>query len=725
MNLDGARQRWLELVEFIEDARRRYYVADAPNVPDAEYDARFRELVDLEAQFPELITGDSPTQTVGGERGEMFEPVTHLVRMLSLDNVFDQDELRAWAARVERDLGQVPNFLCEPKFDGLAVDIVYRDGVLASLATRGDGSVGEDVTYNAGFVASIPKRLRSAPGLVVPPVLEVRGEVFFDLAEFAELNDEMLAFGRSPFANPRNAGAGTLRQRVDRREQEVRAIGEELASSRAPERTRSRLERARADLDRATRRLGRLRLSVHGIGERGDFTPATQSAAYEALAAWGLPTSDRSQVCSDLEQVEAFIEDLGRRRHDLEHEIDGVVIKVDNLADQARLGATSRAPRWATAYKYPPEVVRTRLLDIAVNVGRTGRVTPFAVMEPAKVAGSTVSTATLHNASEVTRKGVLIGDLVLLRKAGDVIPEVLGPVVEVRTGAERAFLMPTHCPSCGTPLAPERAGDVDLRCPNATGCPAQVRERVLHVGSRAALDIEGLGEKAADALVTEGIVTDEGDVLGLDAADLARSVFFTRSESTELTEAARKLLEQLEAAKSKPLWRVLVALSIRHVGPTAAKALATEFGDLDQIAAASQERLTAVPGVGAVIAAALSEWFTDPGHRSVVERWRAAGMRFVVERTAGPRPLAGLTLVVTGSLRGRTRDEVTGLLTDLGATVAGSVSKKTDFVVAGENAGTKLARAEALGVPVLDAAGLELLIDAGPAAVRDRGADPA
>ncbi len=722
----SGRQRWSELAELIDNARRAYYLDDASSIPDAEYDAWFRELLDLESTWPELASGDSPSQSVGGTRSEMFEPVTHLVRMFSLDNVFDALELREWLARLTRELGELPALLCEPKFDGLAVDLVYRDGVLFSLATRGDGRVGEDVTYNAKHIPSIPHRLTQGPGGVLAPwVLEVRGEVYFDLAEFAALNDEMLALGRSPFANPRNAGAGTLRQRVDRREEEVSKVQADVVRAvregKSSERFAARIARVEADLDRARRTLGRLRLTVHGIGERGEYEPATQSQAYAALAGWGLPTSGRLEVCGDATGVETYVGELGKARHNLEHEIDGVVIKVDDLELQQRLGATSRAPRWAIAYKYPPEVVRTRLLDVAVNVGRTGRVTPFAVLEPAKVAGSTVSSATLHNAAEVARKGVLIGDLVFLRKAGDVIPEVMGPVVEARTGSERPFIMPTHCPSCGATLAPEKDGDADLRCPNIVGCPAQLRERVLHVGSRAAMDIEGLGEKAAGALVDEGIVADEGDVFGLDEAALARSSFFTRAGrdgEVELTENARKLLTQLEAAKQRPLWRVLVALSIRHVGPTAAQALATAFGDLDAVAVAPESELAAVAGVGGVIATALQEWFADPRNRSVLERWRRAGVVLADEPTAtGPRPLAGLTIVVTGTLAGFTRDEITDRLRTQGATVAGSVSAKTDLLIAGENAGSKLARAEALGVLVLDAAGAAVLLESGPAAV--------
>jgi DNA ligase (NAD+) len=706
--------RWRELVELIEDARRRYYVEDAPTLSDAEYDVAYRELEALEAAHPELVSADSPTQAVGGERAEMFDPVEHLQRMLSLDNAFSTDELAAWVARVEKDLGSVPAMLCELKVDGLAVDIVYERGRLRSLATRGDGRVGEDVTSNARFIAAIPRTLTAAPGHPVPELVEVRGEVYFPVADFDTLNDEMLALGRSPFANARNAGAGTLRQRVDRREAELAA---------ARERGAGNVERLEADLARAVRRLELLRLVVHGVGVWHGHEPTRQSEAYAALHGWGLPTSDRARVVDDLAGVQDYVEHYGVHRHDVEHEIDGVVVKVDDLATQGRLGSTSRAPRWAIAYKYPPEVVRTRLLDIEVNVGRTGRVTPFAVMAPVKVAGSTVSMATLHNQEEVVRKGVLIGDLVFLRKAGDVIPEVLGPVVEERTGAERAFVMPTHCPSCGAPLAPAKEGDVDIRCPNQRSCPSQLRERVFHLASRGALDIEGLGYKAAVALLDEGIVADEGDVLGLTADDLRRSTFFTRDggpgEERPLTANAEKLLAELEVAKTRPLWRVIVALSIRHVGPTAAQALAREIGDLDRVASSSVEELSAVEGVGPIIAEAVLDWFAVDWHRDVVEKWRRAGVRLAEERAeAGPRPLDGVTVVITGTVEGWSRDGATLAVQELGGKVSGSVSKKTDFVVVGDNPGSKYDKAVALGRPVLDAAGFAALLEGGPDAAR-------
>jgi len=713
-----------ELVALIEDARRRYYQEDRPTISDDEYDQAYRALAALEREYPDVLTGDSPTQTVGGNRSEMFDPVEHLERMLSLDNAFDDSDLDTWANRIERELGPMPDLLCELKVDGLAVDIIYEGGRLRSLATRGDGRVGEDVTYNARFIPSIPRTLIAKRGHPVPALIEIRGEVFFADEDFASLNDDMLRLGRSPFANARNAGAGTLRQRVDRREQEVahvRDLMRELETAgRSTDRTRGRLTRAIEELERSTAALGRLRLVVHGVGARRGYEPTKQSEAYAALRGWGLPTSDRVKVVPDLAAARDYIAYYGEHRHDVEHEIDGVVLKVDELATQGRLGATSRAPRWAIAYKYAPEVVRTKLLDIRVNVGRTGRVTPYAVMQPAKVAGTTVAMATLHNADEVARKGVLIGDVVFLRKAGDVIPEVIGPVVEERDGSQRAFVMPKKCPECGTALRHEREADVDIRCPNARACPAQLRERLFHVASRGALDIEGLGFKAAIALLDSGVVHDEGDLFDLDAQQLGRADFFTRDpkrgeDGPQLTENAKVLLDQLDRARERPLWRVLVALSIRHVGPTAAQALAREFGDLALIATATEESLAAVEGVGPVIASALHEWFGVDWHRDIVAKWRHAGVRMAEAGSgAGPKPLDGITVVITGTLEGWTRDAATEALQEQGAKVSGSVSKKTSFVVAGDNPGSKYDKALSLGVPVLDAAGLEKLLRSGP-----------
>ncbi len=702
------RARWAELVDRINTARVEYYEQDRPTLSDAEYDVLFRELQELETAHPELVSGDSPTQTVGGEQAGMFAPVEHLERMLSLDNAFSVDELQVWLTRVVKDLGQLPPLLCELKIDGLAVDLVYRRGRLVSVATRGDGRVGEDVTYNAQFIDSIPAVLTAADGVPVPDLVEVRGEVFFDKQAFEDLNDEMLAAGRSPFANARNAGAGSLRQRVDRREEELAAA--QAAGSGGP-RGAAKIARLEADLQRSIQRLGRLRLTVHGVGRTQGWRPTRQSEAYDVLAGWGLPTAATARVVQSEADLLAYITGFGESRHDLDHEIDGVVVKIDDIATQGRMGSTSRAPRWAIAFKYPPEVVRTRLLDIEVNVGRTGRVTPFAVMEPAQVAGSTVSMATLHNADEVKRKGVLIGDLVFLRKAGDVIPEVLGPVVEERDGTERAFIMPTQCPSCGTPLAPEKETDVDIRCPNVRSCPSQLRERVFHVGSRGAMDVEGLGWKAANALLECGLVSDEGDLFALTADGLARCPFFTRAGGSALTANAEALLAQLDTAKERPLWRVLVALSIRHVGPTAARALAAEFGSLDAIAAASVADLAATEGVGPIIADAVAEWFGEDWHRAVVDKWRQAGVSLADEKGDElPQTMAGLTVVITGTLAGHSRDGAKEAVLARGGKVSGSVSKKTDYVIVGDNPGSKADKAADLARPILDEAAFDRLL---------------
>lgn len=715
------------LVAAVEEHRRRYYELDAPTVSDEEYDRLERRLRSLEQEHPELASDQSPTATVGGVVSEMFEPVEHLERMYSLDNAFDLDELQAWAARVENGLGHFPHMLCELKVDGLAVDLVYRQGRLVSLATRGDGRTGEDVTYNVQFMTGVPQRLTASdPQLPVPELLEVRGEVYFPLSVFEEINAHVMEQGRSPFANPRNAAAGTLRQRVDRRLDELadaRARRDaQQAQGRPIDRADQRLARLQADVDRATGQLAGLRLVVHGIGARTGYQPRAQSESYRAMGSWGLPVSERTQVHHTLDEVTGFIGYYDEHRHDVEHEIDGVVVKVDSIDDQRSLGATSRAPRWAIAYKYPAEVVTTTLEDIRVNVGRTGRVTPYGVMTPVRVAGSTVQMATLHNASEVERKGVLIGDTVFLRKAGDVIPEIIGPVVERRTGDERAFVMPSVCPECGTALAPEREGDADIRCPNTRSCPAQLRERLFHVAGRGAFDIEGLGYKAAVALLDCGLVTDEGDVFALDAATLLRCPFFTRSSDGDvaLTVNAEVLLAQLAAARDRPLWRVLVALSIRHVGPTAAQALATRFRSLAAIAEADAETLAAVEGVGPTIAAALVDWFAVDWHRSIVERWRAAGVRMhdAEPTSARPQTLIGVTVVVTGTLESMTREEAQEAVAAAGGRAAGSVSRKTSFVVAGANAGSKLAKAEGLGVPVIDEAQFARLLAGGPDAVR-------
>jgi len=674
------RRRWQELADEVREHQFRYYIKDAPIVSDADFDTLFNELVALEERYPELRVPDSPTQLVGGAGfATDFAEAQHLERMLSLDDVFNTDELEAWSVRVENEIGGDPNYLCELKVDGVAIALVYRDGRLERAATRGDGRVGEDVTLNARTINDVPETLSESAEYPLPSVLEVRGEVFFMVADFENLNASLVEDGKAPFANPRNSAAGSLRQKNP------------AVTARRP-----------------------LRMICHGLGYTEGFNPATLHDAYFALKAWGLPVSDHTTRVAGLAAVRERVSFWGERRHQVEHEIDGVVVKVDDFALQRRLGATSRAPRWAVAYKYPPEEAQTKLLDIQVNVGRTGRVTPFAMMTPVRIAGSTVGMATLHNGSEVKRKGVLIGDTVMIRKAGDVIPEVLGPVVDLRDGTEREFVMPTDCPECGTALAPAKEGDVDIRCPNSRSCPAQLRERVFHLAGRGGLDIEGLGYEAATALLDAKIIADEGDLFTLTADDLLTSEFF-RTKGGTLSANGARLLANLQQAKDRPLWRILVALSIRHVGPTAARALASAFGSLDAIMAASEEQLADVEGVGPTIAAALEEWFAVDWHRAIVDKWRAAGVRMADERDAAITPtLQGLTIVVTGSLPGFSRDEAKEAIIIRGGKAAGSVSKKTSFVVAGDAPGSKYDKAVELGVPILDEDGFRRLLQEGP-----------
>jgi DNA ligase (NAD+) len=676
-----ARERHATLATELDEHQYRYYVLDAPIIGDGEYDALMRELEALEDEFPGLRTPDSPSQRVGGTYSTLFAPVAHAERMLSLDNAFTDEELTAWAERVEREVGaDAVSYLCELKIDGLAISLTYAAGRLVKAATRGDGRTGEDVTLNVRTIADVPERLH---GDTVPELIEIRGEVYFTVEGFTKVNDALMEQGKPPFANPRNAAAGSLRQKDPR-----------VTAARP------------------------MRLTVHGVGARRGFAPKRQSEAYEQMQAWGLPTSTRWTVVPDLAGVRRYIANYDTHRHDVEHEIDGVVVKVDSVAVQRRLGSTNRAPRWAIAFKYPPETATTRLLDIKVNVGRTGRITPFAALEPIFVGGVTVANATLHNASDIVRRGVLIGDTVVVRRAGDVIPEIVGAVVEKRDGSERAFDMPTQCPECGSTLAPAKEGDVDIRCPNSRFCGAQLRERLFHLAGREAFDVEGLGYKAAVALLESGILADEGDLFALDEDSLAGCPFFVNANGS-LSANARKLLANLEQAKKRPLWRVLVGLSIRHVGPTAAQALANTFGSVDAIAAASLEDLADTEGVGPTIAEAVKEWFAVDWHRDIVEKWRVAGVRFEEERVdTGPKPLAGLTIVVTGSLVEYSRDSATEAVASRGGKVSGSVSKKTDFVVVGDSPGSKYDKAVSLGVPVLDEAGFAVLLTKGPEAAR-------
>ena len=703
MKRDQAAKRIAELVDEINRHRRAYYEQDSVLISDADYDALMRELESLEAEHPELITGDSPTQSVGGTASTTFSPVQHLDRMWSLDNVFSKDELKAWVEKT----GNGP-FLCELKIDGLAINLRYENGRLTSAATRGDGVVGEDVTANVKTIGGIPHQLE---GKNHPPVVEIRGEIFFAVADFNELNAGLIAEGKAPFANPRNSASGSLRQKDAK-----------VTASRP------------------------LKMLVHGIGAWQDAPLQNQSELYELLKSWGLPTSSRYQVVSGFQEIADYIDNFEKHRHDLEHEIDGVVIKVDALAQQRELGFTSRAPRWAIAYKYAPEQVHTKLLDIRVSVGRTGRATPYAVVEPVKVAGSVVEFATLHNQDVVKAKGVLIGDTIVLRKAGDVIPEILGPVIELRTGKEKAFVMPKTCPDCNSPLAPASDGDVDLRCTNNKNCPAQLRERIAYLGSRGVLDIEALGYVAAVAL-TQPVepkvapVQSEADLFHLnleqllpikalvldadtglpklDDAGNPKIVDFFKKKDGSPAEVALKLLKNLEDAKSRPLWRLLVALSIRHVGPVAARSLADHFGSFEAIFSASEAELSQVDGVGATLAASIIEWHKIDWHRDIIKAWEQDGVQLSIPGHAGPGAaskndgvFSGLTIVATGSLKNFTREGIEEAIISNGGKASSSVSKKTSFLVAGENAGSKLAKAEELGIEIIDEAEFQRRLEA-------------
>jgi DNA ligase (NAD+) len=677
-----AQQRHAALAAEIDEHQYRYYLLDQPTASDAEYDSLMREITRIEEEFPGLRTPSSPTQRVGGDYSTTFASVTHAEPMLSLDNVFSTDQLEAWVARTEREAGRPVDYLCELKVDGLAINLTYENGRLVRAATRGDGHTGEDVTSNVRTIGDVPGHLA---GDDVPDFVEIRGEIYFPLEAFADLNAQLVEQGSKPFVNPRNAASGSLRQK-DPRETAHRP----------------------------------LHLIVHGIGGRRGFLVTSQSQAYAAVERWGLPTSDRWRVLKGVVEVEKFIAEYAVKRHRLDHDIDGVVVKVDDVAIQRRLGSTSRAPRWATAFKYPPEEVNTRLIAVQLGVGRTGRVTPFAELEPVRVAGSTVAFATLHNANEVKRKGVRIGDVVVVRKAGDVIPEIVGPVVDRRTGDETEFVMATTCPSCGTTLAPAKEGDIDIRCPNAQFCKAQIRERVSYIGGRGVLDIEVLGYKAAAALVDDGVITNEGDLFGLTAETIASSEFFVNQDGT-LGAGATKLLANLDEAKTRPLARILTALSIRHCGPTAAEALARVFSSIERIATATAAELVTAEGVGPTIANAVAEWFAVDWHREIVAKWREAGVVLEQEHAEiGARPLDGLTIVVTGSLIDFSRDEAVAAITARGGKVTGSVSKKTSFVVVGDTPGSKFDKAVTLKVPVLDEEGFHLLLDAGPDAAAAR-----
>ena len=678
-----------ELVDLINKHRSAYYQSNTSLISDAEYDSLMRELEKLEAKHPQLITGDSPTQSVGGEASQTFQPSVHLEKMMSLDNVFSMGDLDSWLDKA----GGGP-FLCELKIDGLAINLRYEKGKLVSAATRGDGTVGEDVTRNVMTVKGIPHQLS---GKAIPEVVEIRGEVFYALEDFAKLNKSLIDQGKAPFANPRNSASGSLRQKDS-----------SVTASRP------------------------LQMIVHGVGALQEDSVRAQSDLYQQLKTWGLPTSSRYKVYKTAKEVKQYIQDFEAKRHTLEHEIDGVVIKVDEFSKQQSLGFTSRAPRWAIAYKYPPEQVNTKLLDIKVSIGRTGRATPYAVLEPIRVAGSEVEFATLHNQEVVAAKGILIGDTVVLRKAGDVIPEILGPVVALRDGSEKKFAMPKKCPECQSLLAPAQDGDVDLRCPNAKSCPAQLRERIAYIGSRSALDIEALGFVTAVALTQpvepkEPPVKSEADLFTLtlekllpiksrvvdadtgaaklDAKGKEKVVEYFRKADGSAAAVATKLLEELEKAKSQPAWRVLVSLSIRHVGPVAARSLMNTFGSIEKIFDASEEQLAGVDGVGQVVANTIKEWIAVDWHKEIVAAWKKAGVNFTQETSVGGSGVfSGMSIVVTGTLESLTRDQAEEAIISAGGKAASSVSKNTAFVLAGASAGSKLAKAEALGVEVISEA---------------------
>ncbi|MFF9588051.1 NAD-dependent DNA ligase LigA [Streptomyces sp. NPDC014646] len=710
------RERHALLAEQIEEHRFRYYVNDQPVVSDAEFDRLMRELEGLEEEYAQLRTPDSPTQKVAGPYRTEFTSVEHRERMLSLDNAFDEEELTAWGERIAKDVGTTGHhFLCELKVDGLAVNLTYERGRLTRAATRGDGRTGEDITPNIRTIAEIPHRLK---GDRIPELVEIRGEVFFPMHAFEELNARLVAAEDKPFANPRNAAAGSLRQKD-------------------PKVTATRP----------------LHMVVHGIGAREGLDIDRLSHAYELLHEWGLPTARHNKVVDSLDGVREFIAYYGENRHSVEHEIDGVVVKLDEIPLQGRLGSTSRAPRWAIAWKYPPEEVNTKLVNIRVGVGRTGRVTPYAQVEPVEVAGSEVEFATLHNQNVVKAKGVLIGDTVVLRKAGDVIPEILGPVVDLRDGTEREFVMPTHCPECATELKPMKEADVDLRCPNARSCPAQLRERVYYLASRKSLDIDHFGYVAAAALTqplepAEPPLRDEGDLFGLTVEQLLpirayvrdpdsglprrdpktgeeKTAWVFANQQGEPKKNALAMLDAIAAAKNAPLARVLTGLSIRHVGPVAAAELARQFRSIERIDGATEQELVEADGVGGIIAASVKQWLAEDWHREILRKWREAGVRMEDEEAgeaAGPRPLEGLTVVVTGTLSGHTRDGAKEALQSRGAKVTGSVSKKTSFVVVGDNPGSKYDKAVQLKVPVLDEDGFTVLLEQGPEAAREAAA---
>jgi DNA ligase (NAD+) len=636
-----------------------YHVLDQPEISDAEYDELMRELESLEDRFPELVTPDSPTQRVGAAPDELFKPVEHRARMLSLDNAFSLDELRAWAARVDKGLGGAPvDFACELKIDGVACALTYRDGALIRAATRGDGVTGEDITANVRTVRSVPPKLLMDPP---PAEIEVRGEVYLPVKAFERLNEELTRAGQRPFANPRNAAAGSLRQKEPR-----------VTASRP------------------------LSMWVHSFGAAEGISFGSHLEFLRWAESAGLPAAPTTTHARDLDAVEAFVYEWEARRHDVNWEIDGAVIKVNSLRLQRRLGATSKAPRWAIAYKFPPEERTTLLRSIDVHTGRTGKVTPFAVLEPVFVGGVTVTYATLHNEDEVLRKDVREGDMVVVRRAGDVIPEIVGPIPSKRPKGSRPWSMPPKCPSCGTPLV-RNEGEADHRCPNRRGCPDQAVEWLFHFAGRGAMDIEGLGYMTVLALLDKRFIADPGDIYSLSEGQLRQLDGFA-------DRSIQNLLAAIEGSKDRPVWRLLVGLNIRHVGSHVAQVLSGAFGSIDALASAALEQIDDVHEIGPEIAASVRGWFDDPDNKKLIRKLRSAGVRMADEIVAArePGPLEGKTVVLTGSLERLSRDEATAAAERAGARVTSSVSRKTDFVVAGENPGTKYDKALQLGIAILD-----------------------
>ena len=666
-------KRAVELRDLLRHHAHRYYVLDQPEISDTDYDALLHELITLEDADPSLVTRDSPTQRVGAPVGDLFAEVAHRAQMFSLDNAESREDLETWEGRLERQLGRKPSgYACEPKIDGLAISLTYEKGSLTRGATRGDGATGEDVTANIRTISVVPLSLMGSDH---SSVMEVRGEVYISDAAFEDLNRSQAEGGERLFVNPRNAAAGSLRQKDS-------AVT-------------------------ASRRLG---LWVYQLGMTdGGPSQTSHTGTLEWLGSAGFPVNPESRHFDDLAGVVSYVDSMERGRHNLGYQTDGVVIKVDDLAEQAELGHTAKSPRWAIAYKFPPEEQTTVLREIKVNVGRTGAVTPYAVLEPVFVGGATVTNATLHNADEVARKDVRVGDTVVVRRAGDVIPEVLGPVPSLRSGSEKKWRMPRRCPFCRNPIV-RAEGEAVARCTGGFDCPSRLREHLFHFAGRGGMDIEHLGFKTIDLLLTEGLIHDAADIFGLDAADL-----LGREGWGEVS--VGNLLAAIDAARDRPLARVLTALGVPLVGGTIARLLARRFRSLDALLAASEEELADLEGVGPEIAVSVVEWGADSVNLGLVKKLAKAGVRLSDPEPEGVDTalLEGVMVVLTGTLEGLSRDEARAAIEDRGGKVTGSVSGRTSVVVAGANPGSKLAKAESLGVPVLDETGLVQLLEEGPA----------